>query len=38
MKKKKLNLRDIKQNPKPEHNQDDGHNHNGKTNNLKLLS
>ncbi|MFD0863977.1 heavy metal translocating P-type ATPase [Sungkyunkwania multivorans] len=29
MKKKKLNLRDIKPNPKKEHSQNDGHNHNG---------
>lgn len=36
MKKQKLNLRDIKPNPETEHNQDDGHNHNGKTNNLKV--
>ena len=36
MKKRKLNLRDIKPNPKTEHNQDDGHNHNGKINNLKV--
>ena len=36
MKKKKLNLRDINPNPETEHNQDDGHNHNGKTNNLKV--
>jgi len=36
MKKKKLNLRDIKPNPKTEHNQDDGHNHNSSSNNLKI--
>ena len=36
MKKKKLNLRDINPNPETEHNQDDGHNHNGKTSNLKV--
>ncbi|WP_299217570.1 heavy metal translocating P-type ATPase [uncultured Aquimarina sp.] len=29
MKKKKLNLRDIKPNPKKEHSQNDGHNHSG---------
>lgn len=36
MKKKKLNLRDIKPNPETEHNQDDGHNHRGKSNNFKV--
>ena len=29
MKKKKLNLRDIKPNPEKEHSQNDGHNHSG---------
>ena len=33
MKKKKIDLKDIKSNPKKEHNHDDGHNHSGQSNN-----
>lgn len=35
MKKKKLNLRDIKPNSEKEHSHDDGHDHSGQTNNFK---
>ena len=36
MKKRKLNLRDIKPNPETGHNQDDGNNHGSTSNNLKV--
>jgi len=35
MKKKKLNLKDIKPNSEKEHSHDDGHDHSGQTNNFK---
>ncbi|WP_191858471.1 heavy metal translocating P-type ATPase [Hanstruepera ponticola] len=35
MKKKKLNLRDIKPNPEKEHSHNDGHNHSGNSNQIK---
>ncbi|MFD0834813.1 heavy metal translocating P-type ATPase [Mariniflexile aquimaris] len=35
MKKKKINLRDLKPNSEAEHNHDDGHNHSGQPNNFK---
>jgi len=35
MKKKKLNLRDVKPNSEKEHSHDDGHNYSGKSNNFK---
>jgi len=38
MKKKKLNLRDIKPSSKVEHGYVDGHNHNAKSNNLKVYT
>jgi Cd2+/Zn2+-exporting ATPase len=36
MKKKKLNLRDIKSNPETAHDRNDGHNHSAKSNNLRV--
>ena len=36
MKKKKLNLKDLKPNSGTEHSDDDGHNHSGKSNNFKV--
>ncbi len=36
MKKKKLNLKDLKPNSGTEHSHDDGHNHSGKSNNFKV--
>ena len=38
MKKKKLNLRDIKPNSEKEHSHDDGHNHSKGSNNFKAYS
>ena len=35
MKKKKVNLKDLKPNSDSEHTHDDGHNHSGQSNNYK---